>query len=85
VGDIPIIGIDLGYGQVKAAGPGYRASFPALVAEKVVWSESTWLMEWDNARNRPAGHLWRWRPPAVSSQHTNRTGPRWKKAKFSHT
>ncbi|HEY3366471.1 MAG TPA: ParM/StbA family protein [Symbiobacteriaceae bacterium] len=48
MGDIPVIGIDLGYGQVKVAGPGYRASFPALVAEKVVWSESAGLVEWDN-------------------------------------
>ena len=43
---IPIIGVDLGFGHVKVAGPGFRSTYPAVVAEPTAWSEPTGLVEW---------------------------------------
>lgn len=45
-----IVGIDLGFGRVKVSAPGYRASFPAVVAEPGAFSEQDGLVEWESER-----------------------------------
>ncbi|HEY3364001.1 MAG TPA: ParM/StbA family protein [Symbiobacteriaceae bacterium] len=62
MGDIPLFGVDLGFGLVKVAGPGYRESFPAVVAELGAWSDPAGLVEFD-------GHAYLIGEPALSLEH----------------
>lgn len=48
--DLPVFGIDLGYGDVKVAGPGYRRKFPAVAVEPEAGSDALGLVEWDGHR-----------------------------------
>lgn len=50
MGDAVTIGVDLGYGRIKIAGPGFRSSFPAVVAEPLTGSEFAGLVEWEGRR-----------------------------------
>lgn len=45
-----VCGIDLGYGRVKLAAPGYRSSFAAVVAEPGSWSDAAGFVEWGSHR-----------------------------------
>lgn len=44
------LGIDLGFGRVKVAGPGFRTSFPAVVAEPGADTEPAGLVEFNGER-----------------------------------
>lgn len=46
MGDIPLFGVDLGYGFIKVAGPGFRSKFPSAAAMPGAGSDTLGLVEW---------------------------------------